>query len=175
MERYMPSLAFRGMTIVFKLRDLILPRSKVLQEAGIEPGDHVLDFGCGPGSYVAETSSRVGPTGQVYALDVHPLAISQVAQLSKDKGLTNVSVIHSDCRTGLKDSSVDIVLLHDTFHMLKNPQAVLTELHRVLKPSGALSFSDHHMREDAILEGVTGSALFDLETKSRRTYRFAKN
>lgn len=63
------------------------------------------------------------------------------------KKLANVETIHSDCKTGLPDNSVDAVLLYDTFHDLSDPDGVLEELHRVLKPDGILSFSDHHMKK----------------------------
>ena len=85
-----------------------------------------------------------------------------------------METIHSDCQTGLPDNSVDVVLLHDIFHMLDDPQAILTELHRVLKRDGTLSVSDHHMHEDAILSGITDGQLFRLVHEGERSYNFRK-
>ena len=175
MDQPMNTLAFRAMALAFKLRDRITPRSKVLDEADLEPGDEVLDFGCGPGSYVPETSRRVGPGGRVYALDLHPLALRTVSAEAGKEGLSNVSTIQSDCETGLADQTIDVVLLHDTFHLLSSPQEVLAELHRVLKPEGHLSFSDHHMHSDDIVAGMTRGGLFSLEHQGSRTYSFVKN
>ena len=70
---------------------------------------------------------------------------------------------------------MDVVLLYDTFHDLDNQNAVLEELHRVLKPNGILSFSDHHMREADITSAITNQDLFRLLKKGRYTYSFAKN
>jgi len=47
-------------------------------------------------------------------------------------------------------------------------------LHRVLKPEGLLSFSDHHMKEDEILSGITESGLFTLSEKGKKTYGFLR-
>jgi len=70
--------------------------------------------------------------------------------------------------------AIDVALLYDTFHSLKDPSGVLEELHRVLKPNGILSFSDHHMKEDEILSKVTDRGLFRVSKKGKRTYSFLK-
>jgi len=69
---------------------------------------------------------------------------------------------------------VDVALLCDTFHNLSRPDDVLRELHRVLTPDGALSFSDHHMNHKDIRTRVTHTGLFKLLTKAKKTYRFSK-
>ena len=57
--------------------------------------------------------------------------------------------------------------------MLSEPDAILAELHRVLKLDGTLSFSDHHMGEDEILSRVTVGGLFRLSKKGKKTYSFS--
>ncbi len=173
-DRPMPDIAFIAMSTLFRFRDLLRPRSEVLKEVGIKPGFRVLDYGCGPGAYVAATAGLVGPTGKVHALDIHPLAIQRVASVARRKGLANVETILSDCRTGLPGESVDVVLLYDIFHHLSEPDAVLREMHRVLKPAGILSFSDHHMKRAGIVSGVTRGQLFTLKAEGKRTYSFSK-
>jgi len=159
---------------MFTLRDLARPRRKILQEIGLEPGFRVLDYGCGPGAYIAGTAELVGKAGKVYALDLQPLAIRRVREIARKKQLTNVETICSDCQTGLQDNSLDIVLLYDVFHTLGEPQTVLAELHRVLKKGGTLSFNDHHMSEEEIISGMTGGLLFKLSRKEKRTYQFER-
>jgi hypothetical protein len=51
MEKLKFSLSFKLMDLAFKIGDFISPRINVLEEVGIEPGNTVLDYGCGPGSY----------------------------------------------------------------------------------------------------------------------------
>jgi len=171
---WLGNITFYGMSAIFKVRDILIPRDKVLSEVGIEPGFTVLDYGCGPGGYVLATLDLVGLAGKLYVLDRNPRAIRRVEKLIAHKGLTNVETIQSDRATGLPDASVDVVLLYDIFHMLDDPDGVLRELYRVLKPNGSLSISDHHMKEDGIVSGVTSGGLFELTNKGKKTYGFAK-
>jgi ubiquinone/menaquinone biosynthesis C-methylase UbiE len=163
---------FKLMAFFMKARDVFRPRRIVLEEAHIQSGFHVLDYGCGAGSYIPDASRRVGETGRVYALDMHPMSIQRVAALAKAQRLANVRTILSECQTGLPDESVDVALLYDVFHALAEPQDILGELHRVLKRSGHLSFSDHHMKHSQIIEGVTQSGLFRLSAQGDHTYDF---
>ena len=164
---------FRMMSFFFRIRDLFSPRRKVLDEVGIEAGHHVLDYGCGPGNYVVPAAVLTGDSGKVYALDIHPLAIQKVSKAISRNKLSNVKTIQSDCRTGLADNSIDVVLLYDTFHEVGDPKEVLQELHRILKTDGILSFSDHHMEEREIVSKLTGGGLFRLSKKGEKTYSFS--
>jgi ubiquinone/menaquinone biosynthesis C-methylase UbiE len=150
------------------------PRKNILKEVGLEKGFHVLDYGCGPGSYIVPLADLVGSPGEIYALDIHPLAIKMVEKRAAKKHLVNVMTIQSDCQTGLPDQSLDRVLLYDVFHDLDQPGIVLKELHRVLKPAGVLSFSDHHLKESDIISGITQTGLFILVRRGRKTFSFQK-
>ena len=145
-----------------------------MAEVGIKPGFSILDYGCGPGSYAVVATQLVGKSGKVYALDIHPLAVQQVQNTASKNRLTNIETILSDCATGLPDNSVDVVLLYDTLHDLSEPDKVLAELHRVLKPSGILSFNDYHLEESEIISKITDKGLFRLLREGKRVYNFQK-
>jgi ubiquinone/menaquinone biosynthesis C-methylase UbiE len=170
----MNALSFNMMTLWFKLRDMLTPPKNVLSEAGIKPGFHVLDYGCGPGSFSIAAAELVGQSGRVYAADINPLAVQRVQNAAASKGMGNVETIHTDCATGLQDHSLDLVLLYDTYHDLTDPDSVLQELHRILKPAATLSFSDHHMKENDILDQVTRRGLFELSSQGQKTFTFSK-
>ena len=170
----MSNLHFRLMVVFLKLRDLFLPPGIIVKEAGIKQGSVVLDFGCGPGGFAIAAAEMAGPDGRIYALDVHPLAVKVTEKAAARKGLRNVETIRSDCATGLEDKSVDVILLYDTFHTLSDRKAVLEELYRVLKDDGILSFSDHHMKENEIISGITSGGVFRLLRKGKKTYSFVK-
>lgn len=172
MDQPMSALRFRGMTMLFKIRDTVWPRQPILQEARICWGDTVLDFGCGPGSYSLLAAQMVGSKGSVYALDIQPLALEIVSKEALARSLINLHTIRSDCRTGLSSETVDVVLLYDVFHMFSQPQAILQELHRVLKPGGRLSVSDHHMQDTQIVASITETGLFHLAEMGRSTCSF---
>ena len=170
----MSTIGFQLMKLMFKVRDLLGPRLNVLKEAEIQRGFSVLDFGCGPGGYIMPLVELVGPHGKIYALDINPLAIRDIKKIAARNGIQNIETIESDCSTGLSDNSVDAVLLYDVFHDLTRPDDVLRELHRILKSEGILSFSDHHMKKEEVLNRVTGAGIFRFVRRGKKTYSFAK-
>ena len=174
MDKPMSKVGFKLMTLVFRIRDLFRPRMDLLKEVGVEPGFCILDYGCGPGSYIAPLAQLVGISGEIYALDINPFAIKEVRKIAAHNPIANIKTIESDCDTGLPNNYVDVVLLYDTFHNLSQPDDVLRELHRVLKSGGTLSFSDHHMKEQDIIMRVTKTGGFKLSTKGKKTYSFSK-
>ncbi|MGD9505293.1 MAG: class I SAM-dependent methyltransferase [Syntrophobacteraceae bacterium] len=167
-------LSLQLLCVVFAIRDFFSPPREKLLEAGLSPGMRVLDYGCGPGSFSIAASEMTGPDGAVWALDVNPLAVERSLRLAKGKGLANVHGVSSGRETGLDSSTIDMVLLYDVFHDIGEGErgGVLREIHRVLKPEGVLSFSDHHMDHDAIVRGVTEQGLFRLGERKKRTYAF---
>jgi len=173
-DKIRSNLDFKLTSLMISIRDFIRPRENVLKEVNIKPGFRVLDYGCGPGSYSICAARLVGQKGKIYAADIHPLAIESVTRRAKRAGLNNIETIRTNCKTGLSDNSVDVVLLYDVFHGFGEPERFLKEFHRVLKPGGVLSFSDHHMKEEKIIQAITGSSLFELMESKKHTLSFAK-
>jgi ubiquinone/menaquinone biosynthesis C-methylase UbiE len=168
------NLDFKLMSFTYKLRDIYRPRMNILKEVGIKTGFHVLDYGCGPGSYIRPLAKLVGESGTIYALDINPLAIQAVQGIVSKKQLKNVRTILSNCKTELPSDSLDVVLLYDILHDLDNASAVISELHRILKPQGILSVSDHHLKQDEITSAITSEMLFGVSVKGKRTHSFNK-
>ncbi len=174
MSHGLSNTGFRLMAAEFRIRDWFSPRGPILEEAGIRPGFRVLDYGCGPGSYVEAAARMAGESGEVLALDRHPLAVDMVERLAAKRGLRNVRTIRSDGPTGLPDRSVDVVLLYDILHHLERRDDILREIHRVLKEGGVLSVSDHHLDEAAIVARVTAGGLFRVDKKKTHTVNFVR-
>jgi ubiquinone/menaquinone biosynthesis C-methylase UbiE len=167
MDQHMNAWHFWFMWLGFRIRDLFRPPEAILEGIGIGPGLSVLDYGCGPGSYSIAAARRVGSTGWVYALDILPLAVRRVEKMASRKGLTKIEAICSNCATKLPEACIDVVLFYDTLHALEHPEDVLKELHRVLRPGGTLSVSDHHLENHQIKEVVTRDGLFRLREEGR--------
>jgi ubiquinone/menaquinone biosynthesis C-methylase UbiE len=165
-------LGFLLELVFFKLRGWLSSPMKKLAEAGIQPGLHVLDFGCGTGNYTLAAARMVGAHGRVYAADCQPLAVEYVKKSASRKNLANVQTILTDCDIGLDSRSIDVILLYDVFHDIEQPEALLQELARVLKSEGRLSFSDHHMKKPDILSSLTSGNVFGLLEEGRYTYTF---
>lgn len=163
------------MSLVFRIRDMVRPPEMVLQEVALRPGMVVLDYGCGPGAFSLAAARLVGPAGRVYALDIHPLATRCVARAAAKEGLENIQTILGSSPGELAPQSIDVILLYDVLHLLPQPAATLEELHRVLKPSGTLSVSDHHLKDEKLIAAVTSGGRFHLAAQGRCTFEFRPN
>lgn len=162
------------MAIEFRFRDWLRPPINILREVGVLPGMTVLDFGCGPGGFSLAAAHLVGASGQVYALDIHPLALSMVMKAAERKSLRNIHPIHGSYPEDLPDESMDVVLLYDVLHDLPETDSILRAIHRILKPNGMLSASDHHLGEAPLLSIITGSGLFRLAKCNVLTCQFTR-
>ena len=170
MQKQMPNLWFRLMSMEYRLTSKKSLVARELEEAGVQPGMTVLDFGCGPGRYTLPAARMVGSDGTVYAVDVHPLALGAVKKKAAKERLNNVKPIHSDCTTGLPPQSVDVVLLYDALHDVVDREAVLTELYRVLKPIGRISYKDHTLNGESALSLLRSKGLFPVEKDLRALF-----
>ncbi|NLE95561.1 MAG: class I SAM-dependent methyltransferase [Dehalococcoidia bacterium] len=167
------TLGWRLMALSYKVRDALRPRGPYLEEAGVSEGMSVLDFGCGPGSYVVPAAQMVTENGRIYALDIRQTALTMVRERTLKLGISNVETILSDCDTGLPAASIDVVLLYDIYHDLAYPAIILAELHRVIKPEGILSAHDHHLSRDVLKRMIETGGLFRATGMGARTLKFA--
>jgi ubiquinone/menaquinone biosynthesis C-methylase UbiE len=74
----------------------------------------------------------------------------------------------------LPPDSLDVVLMYDVSHDLRNFRDMLAELRRVLRLEGLLSVSDHHLKQDEIVCRMTEGRLFKLSRKGSVTCNFIK-
>ena len=174
MDRILSNVEFQLMCFFLKFRDKFIPPHKILNEVGIQPGFFILDYGCGPGSFSLAAAQLVGKSGKIFALDIHPLALKKVKKKITQLEYSNIEIINSDCHTGLVDNSVDIALLFDIIHMLSEPEKILKEIHRILKPEGKLSLTIHRPDRKKAIREVEQTDLFQFLFKGKHTYNFSK-
>jgi len=89
----------------------------VLERAGLEEGQVVLDFGCGSGNYSIPAAKIVRNTGKVYAVDRDSSKLKELAGRMKREGLGNIETVGTggELEFPWEDGSVDTVLLYDIF------------------------------------------------------------
>jgi len=150
----------------FGVRQWLMDHAReVLTKVGVGEQHTVLDYGCGPGTFTFTTAELVGKGGKVYALDVRPRALERVREKAMSEKIENVETILLDTSgfdTRLDSESMDIVLLYDVFHDIKDRQGLLQELYRVLKPDGLLSIFPMHVGTATMLDIMSEYNLFHL-------------
>ncbi|MEA1959187.1 MAG: class I SAM-dependent methyltransferase [Chloroflexota bacterium] len=170
----MPGIGFRAMSLCFKIRDILSDPVDKLRKAGIDDGQTVLDYGCGPGSYTIPAARMVGEQGKVYAIDIHPLAVEAVESKAARANLKNIVTILSERNTGLPDECVDTALLFDAIHMIEDKKALLGELHRVIRPNGRLSIFVEHTKPDSVIRIAEMDGLFSLKDRHGKLFNFER-
>lgn len=159
----MPDTAFRIMALTYKVRDIFVHRDNILDEFGIHRGHNIVDYGCGPGSYIRKASELVGAEGNVYAVDIHELAIESVKKRIVKENLRNVTaLVVSNEKCPLTDNSVDLIYALDMFHMVANPDTFLKELNRILKPDGILFIDNGHQRRSEARTKINSSGVWEI-------------
>jgi ubiquinone/menaquinone biosynthesis C-methylase UbiE len=120
------------------IRRLLHNPKKILGEY-IEPGQTVLDVGCGPGTFSLAMAKMVGELGKVIAVDVQEEMLQIVKKKAAQQGLQSRIVTHKSDpdRIGLSEK-VDFVLAFYMVHEVPNAEAFLKEIASVLKPKGRL-------------------------------------
>jgi ubiquinone/menaquinone biosynthesis C-methylase UbiE len=158
-----PNALYKVNIWYWKFTDLIWNPRRHLKKIPLKEGMTVVDYGCGPGRYTIPVAELIGPEGRVFAIDIQPLAIKTVKEKAARGGLTNVETILVDSYdTGIHDSSIDLVLLVDTFHQIGDGDALLHEIHRILKPDGFLFMDPGHMKMPKAKEIVENAGLFTI-------------
>jgi ubiquinone/menaquinone biosynthesis C-methylase UbiE len=165
----MPNFAFHMMSFVFKLIKLVFPYEKIIDQFGIEKGMTIVDYGCGPGNYISSVSKRLGDNGKLYAVDVHELAVKAVDKIIKKENLCNVeTVLVQDYRCEIPNHVADLIYAMDMFHMVKQPDRFLTELHRILKSNGRLIIEDGHQPREQTKNKIDQTRLWKITEHGKR-------
>jgi len=85
----------------------------------------------------------VGPTGNVYAVDIDAEMNAYLAQRVQDKGYQNIEVVLARPNNpGLPDNSIDLIFTSNTYHHLEERVTYFTNLQQDLQPDGSIAIID---------------------------------
>jgi ubiquinone/menaquinone biosynthesis C-methylase UbiE len=122
-----------------------------LDAIGIKPGMTVADVGAGAGYFTLRLARRVGPNGVVYANDVQPEMLTLLRERAAAAKLTNIKpILGAEADPKLPDKKMDLVLMVDVYHELSQPQRMLQQIRRALKPDGRLVLLEYRKEDPHI-------------------------
>jgi ubiquinone/menaquinone biosynthesis C-methylase UbiE len=123
-----------------RLQDMAEATQRMLEGAGLKPGDHVLDIAAGTGDQSILAARVVGPSGSILATDISADMLNIAARVAQREGLTTITTRVMDAEElDLEGSAFDAVICRLGLMLIPHLQQALTEIRRVLKPGGKLA------------------------------------
>ena len=122
-----------------------------LRHATIDPGDTVVDLGCGSGIDVLLAGRAVGDSGAAIGVDFLEDMIERARRFASEAGLANTRFLVGDIENlSLPDESTDAVISNGSINLAARKSRVLAEAHRVLRSGGRLCVTDLTIDEDEL-------------------------
>lgn len=118
-----------------------------------QPGETLLDLGCGAGLDLYLYARKVGPTGNLIGLDLSEPMLNKAKGNLASLGITNVTWLQTSADAiPLPDNSVDLVTANGIYNLSPDKDAVMREVSRVLKPGGRTIFAEIVLRSELAQE-----------------------
>lgn len=104
---------------------------------GLQPGERVLDLGCGAGLDSVIAARAVSPGGSVTGLDLSEAMVDKGGALAAALAVGNVRFERAEAEAmPFADATFDVAFANGLFNLCPDKHAVAGELHRVMKPGG---------------------------------------
>jgi SAM-dependent methyltransferase len=99
-------------------------RRTAIERLALQPGQVVLDIGCGTGMSLGLLQQAVGPQGHVIAVDQSPEMLEQARQRVEQAGWSQVELVCSPVQESSLPGQADAALFHFTHDILQTPAAL---------------------------------------------------
>jgi tRNA A22 N-methylase/ubiquinone/menaquinone biosynthesis C-methylase UbiE len=127
------------------MADLTTPMlQRLLTDAGVGPGQRVLDVGCGPGTVSLLLSQLVGGAGQVVGVDRDAGMLATAQQRAASGGFSNVRFVEADLAALPAElAGFDAVVGRRVLMYLPDPVTALRVCAQALRPGGLAVFQEN--------------------------------
>jgi len=115
---------------------------RLFREAGIGPGQRVLDLGSGVGDVSMLAARLVGPSGEVVGIERDASSIAVAKARVAQAGFRNVSFTQMDASQIVSDKPFDAAVGRFILMFVPDPAAVLRSLTKLVRPGGVLAFQE---------------------------------
>jgi ubiquinone/menaquinone biosynthesis C-methylase UbiE len=123
--------------------DRVAGSATLLDRADVHPGMRVLDAGCGPGRIAIPAADRVGPAGEVVALDIQEGMLARVRAKIAARGITNIrTVLGSLDATTVEADAFDRAFLVTVLGEVPDRARAMRTLYAALRRDGVLSVTE---------------------------------
>jgi 16S rRNA G1207 methylase RsmC len=158
-EAVAPGLDAQSRAMLDPLREQALHPTELVERLHLPPDATVADLGAGPG-FLSLPLARAVPRGRLIATDVDPRALDVLRRRAAAAGLHNVEVRQVSADTpGLAPATVDVALLCQLDHYLKDRVAWLAALRPALKPGGRVVVINYVRHREAALAAARAAGL----------------
>ena len=117
---------------------LVSHTERLFREAGIGPGQRVLDIGSGVGDVAILAAKIVGSSGEVVGIARDPRSISRARARVSELGLDNVTFTHSDVSQLPSNKPFDAAVGRYILFFLPDPVAILHFVSQLVRPGESL-------------------------------------
>jgi arsenite methyltransferase len=122
----------------YQTPDVVEQRRATRAILALQPGEHVLDIGSGPGFLAAEMAEEVGPEGRVVGVDPSESMLAMGARRG-----ARVEYVEGDAvKLPFADATFDAAVATQVYEYVPDMPAALAEARRVLKSGGRLLILD---------------------------------
>jgi ubiquinone/menaquinone biosynthesis C-methylase UbiE len=123
--------------------DVLAPYTeRFFLDAGIAPGQRVLDIGCGVGDVSLLVARLVGPMGHVVGVDQDEGALATARSRAAGAGVAHTTFIQEDVTKFTGPKPFDAVVGRLILQFLPNPGATLRHLTTLIRPNGVVAFQE---------------------------------
>jgi len=115
---------------------------RLFREAGIGPGQRVLDVGSGVGDVAMLVARMVSPSGEVVGVERDVNSVAQARSRAATAGFRNVNFMQTEITEFSSDKPFDAVVGRFILMFLPDPLAVLRSVYGLLRPGGVMAFQE---------------------------------